>query len=78
MCASDITGFTGVALLLVAYLLILFKVHDHNSRIYITLNLVGAGMACAASWMIHYTPFIILEGVWALVSLVALVRSFVK
>jgi hypothetical protein len=78
MCLSDITGFSGVAILLLAYLLILFRVHDYNSRIYIALNLAGAGLACAASVMIHYKPFIILEGAWALVSFIALLRSFTR
>jgi hypothetical protein len=78
MLLADITGFTGVAILLFAYVLILFKVCDYNSRIYITLNLVGAALACTASVMIHYKPFIVLEGAWALVSLIALLRSFTR
>ncbi|WP_449384926.1 hypothetical protein [Changchengzhania lutea] len=36
------------------------------------LNLVGAAMACLASILLNYWPFIILEAVWALVSLYSL------
>jgi hypothetical protein len=78
MLLSDIIGFAGVTVLLVAFLLNLLKVLPHSSRIYMLLNLIGAGMACAASIIIHYTPFIILEGVWTVVSLVALLYSFTK
>ncbi|MBL7778253.1 MAG: hypothetical protein JNK66_08190 [Chitinophagales bacterium] len=73
---SDALGFAGVALLLLAFLLNLFKVVSHSSRVYISLNLAGASMACAASVLIHYMPFVILEGTWAVVSFAALIRSF--
>lgn len=75
---SDALGFAGVALLLLAFLLNLLKVVDQGSRVYISLNLLGAGMACAASALIRYMPFVLLEGTWAIVSFVALLRSFRK
>jgi hypothetical protein len=31
-------------------------------------------MACYASWLISYLPFVILEGVWSLVSLAATLK----
>lgn len=76
MCFADIVGFVGVALLLLAFLLNLFKIIDFSSRFYILLNLAGAGMACVASFLINYLPFVVLEGAWALVSAVALVQHF--
>lgn len=69
---SDIIGFTGVSILLVAYVLDLFKVTLNYRKTYLLLNLLGAGLACLASVMINYMPFVILEGTWALVSLVTL------
>jgi hypothetical protein len=42
--------------------------------IFILLNLIGASMACLASILLNYWPFIILEAVWALVSLFALLK----
>lgn len=78
MNEADIIGFTGVAILLLAFLLNLLKVLDYNNRVYISLNLAGAALACYASYMISYTPFIILEGCWFLVSMIVLVQSFKK
>ncbi len=69
---SDWIGFTGVAILLLAFLLNLVKKISSNSLPYIIMNITGAGLACLASWMIHYVPFVILEAVWMLVSLFAL------
>jgi len=36
--------------------------------------LLGAGLACYASWRIDFLPFVVLEGTWALVALAALLR----
>tara|TARA_R110002051_G_scaffold106098_2_gene179199 strand:+ start:1173 stop:1382 length:210 start_codon:yes stop_codon:yes gene_type:complete len=41
---------------------------------YILLNLFGAGIACLASLLLDYIPFIVLEGIWALVSFMALIK----
>ena len=71
-------GATGVALLLLAFLLNLLKKISSNSLAYILMNIVGAGMACLASWLINYIPFVILEGVWTLVSIFALIGYFRK
>ncbi len=54
---SDWIGFIGVTILLVAFLLNLLNKLEKNSLIYILLNIVGAGMACLASWMIDYTDY---------------------
>ncbi|MFN8322216.1 MAG: hypothetical protein U0T74_06110 [Chitinophagales bacterium] len=78
MTLSSAIGFSGVFVLLIAFLLNLLKVLSFESRIYLFMNLVGASLACAASIMIHYTPFIILEGVWSLVSLLSLIRVFIS
>lgn len=75
MNLSDWIGFTGVTILLIAFLLNLLKKVTANSLFYIAMNIVGAGLACLASVMINYIPFIILEGAWTLVSVVSLVRA---
>jgi hypothetical protein len=36
------------------------------------MNIAGAGMACLASVMINYIPFILLEAVWGGISVIAL------
>ena len=71
---NDWIGLTGVAILLVAYLLNLTRKLSEQSLGYILMNFLGAGLACLASYLIRYFPFVILEGVWSLVSLVALIK----
>ena len=74
MTITDWTGAVGVTILLLAYFLNLFGKIQQRSLAYITLNFIGAGIACLASVLLHYWPFIILEGAWTLVSLIALIR----
>lgn len=71
---ADWIGFVGVAILLLAFLLNLLKKIAQDSHFYIALNFFGAGLACVASILIEYFPFIILEGVWTLVSLISWIR----
>ena len=70
---NDWIGFTGVAILLLAFLLNLLKKISSNSLPYIIMNIVGAGLACLASWLIDYIPFVVLEGTWTVVSVFALI-----
>jgi hypothetical protein len=72
---ATLIGFTGVGLLLLAFVLNLAKMLKAESAPYLLLNLVGAGLACLSSWMIDFMPFVILEGTWAIATLVALIRS---
>lgn len=74
---NDWIGAVGVAILLMAFVLNLLKKIRVNSPVYILLNIAGAGTACLASWLIHYMPFVILEGVWTGVSIFALI-SYLK
>jgi hypothetical protein len=75
MSTSNIIASIGVTLLLVAYFLNLFKLLAHNSKLYGVLNVAGAGLACYASIMIGFLPFVILEGIWAFVALVGMFRK---
>ena len=75
---NDWIGFTGVTILLLAFLLNLLKKISSTSLSYIIMNIVGAGLACLASWLIHYIPFVILEATWTIVSIIALVNYFRK
>lgn len=78
MNLTDWIGATGVTILLLAYFLnIMNKISQHH-LLYIVLNFAGAAIACYASVRLHYWPFIILEGAWTLVSLVALIKYFLK
>jgi len=67
-------GSLGVALLLLAFLLNLVRVLSTESYPYTALNFAGASLAGYASYLIGFAPFVILEGTWAVVAAVALVR----
>ena len=71
---NDLIGTVGVGLILLAYFLSTFKILSSTSTLFFLLNIIGAGLACYASWLIKYWPFVILEGVWCLVSVVGLIR----
>jgi hypothetical protein len=71
---ATLIGFTGVGLLLLAFVLNLANFLKAESVPYLALNLIGAGLAGASSWMVDFMPFVLLEGVWAVATLVALVR----
>ena len=68
-------GFAGVALLLLAFLLNLVKQMRSDGYPYAALNFVGAALACYSSYLISFMPFVVLEGVWALVAAGAITQK---
>lgn len=68
---SDIVGSLGVFILLLSFALNLLGKISAKGLLYILLNIVGAGLSCYASYLIKYTPFIILEAAWTIVSIIA-------
>ena len=70
----EFIGFVGVALLLIAFFLNLFRLLSAESLPYLVLNLIGATLACTSSYLINFLPFVLLEGTWAIVAAGALVR----
>ena len=72
----DWIGFAGVFQILLAYVLNVIGKVGKNDLAFILLNLIGAGMACYASVLMNYIPFIVLEGIWAGVSLISLIKYF--
>ena len=74
MSLVDWIGFIGVFQILLAFLLSITGKLKTTDLWYLLLNLVGAAMACLASVLMEYVPFIILEGVWTIASLVALLK----
>jgi hypothetical protein len=75
---ATVIGSVGVALLLVAFFFNLIKRLAQDGVPYALLNLVGAGLSCYASWLIGFIPFVVLEGTWAIVAAVALVRLLTR
>lgn len=76
MNTADITGTIGVGLILSAYFCFTFGWIDGKGRLFFLLNIIGAALACYASLVINYWPFVILEGTWVLVSLVGFGKTF--
>lgn len=76
MDRNDIIGAIGVGFVLLAYFCNTFGLIKREGRSYFMLNGAGAALACYASFLINYIPFVILEGVWAIVSVAGLVRVF--
>jgi len=78
MSSNDLIGTIGVGIILLAYFLNMFSYIPNNGKLFYLLNIIGASIACFASYLINYIPFVILEGTWALVSIVGLVKSIKK
>lgn len=76
MTPTDWIGFAGVTIMLIAYFLNLNNRIAKDSLTYLLLNLVGAGIACVASVLIKYLPFVILEACWTLVSAYGIIQYF--
>jgi len=72
---NDIIGTIGVGLILIAYFLNTFALIQKDGKLFFVMNILGAGLACYASILINYMPFIILEGVWCLVSVVGFLKK---
>ena len=73
-----LVGSIGVGLLLLAFFLNLFKFLRQDTKTYVIMNIFGAGLACYASILIGFIPFVILEGTWAIVAIVGLIKLFRK
>lgn len=72
---ADLFGITGVSLILFAFFLNLFNRISQEAYGYILMNLVGGILACISSVLIQSIAFTILEGTWAVVSAIALVKK---
>ena len=74
MKVSDVLASVGVIVLLIAFLLNLYKKLPSQSKIYSLMNFIGAGICCFSSYLIKFYPFVVLEGVWGLVALLSLLN----
>lgn len=73
---ATLIGSIGVTILLAAFALNLLRVLSTNSPAYLAMNLVGSVLAGISSYLIGFIPFVVLEGAWALVAGIALLRPF--
>lgn len=74
--ADIISGF-GVTFILAAFFLSTFKLLKTEAKLYFLLNIVGGSLACYGSILIHSLPFTILEGIWAIVAIVGLIKTII-
>jgi hypothetical protein len=65
-------------MILLAYFLLIRQKLSKESLAYLLMNAVGAGLACLASVMLNYWPFIILEAAWVMVSIGAMAEKIIK
>ena len=72
---KDIIGTLGVGLILLAYYLNTINRVPKNGKSFYVMNMTGAALACYASLLINYLPFVILEGAWTLVSIYGLMKT---
>ena len=78
MNTNDIIGAIGVGLILIAYFLNIFSLIKKDGVLFFVLNIIGASITCYASVLISFWPFIILEGTWAIVSVIGLLKTIKK
>jgi len=72
---SVLIGSVGVSLLLLAFILNLFKLIQSDSLSYTLMNFIGASVAGYASILINFIPFVILEFFWAFIGLVGVGKA---
>ena len=75
MLFANIVNSAGVFLILTAFFLLILGKTKPENRWYLLMNLVGAGLSCYGSYLIKAYPFVVLEGTWAIVAVVGLVRG---
>ena len=74
MTFSDLIGFIGVFITLLAYFLIIFDFIPKEGVLFYLMNIIGSALACYASVIIVYWPFVLLEGTWTIISIIGLLK----
>jgi hypothetical protein len=75
MTFNDLIGVIGVGMILLAYFCSVFRFITTNGKLFFLMNVIGAALACYASVLIDYWPFVVLEGMWTLVSIFGLIKT---
>lgn len=75
---SDVIGTAGVGLILLAFFINTFSLIKKEGKLFFVLNIIGSALACYASYLINYVPFIVLEAVWCIVSIAGFIKLMTK
>jgi len=75
---ADGVGIFGVIILLAAYYLLQTKRIISESILYSLMNLVGASLILYSLILDWNTPAVIMESVWIVISIFALVKAYLK
>jgi hypothetical protein len=78
MTTGELVGTLGVSILLIAFALNLSNKLSASSKLYLLMNVIGAALAGVSSYLIAFWPFVVLEGVWTISSLIMLLRTLKK
>lgn len=70
---DQIVQIIGALLVLAGFVLAQVRILDQRSYLYLLLNLVGSALLTALAWDERQWGFLLLEAVWAFVSLLGLV-----
>lgn len=68
-------SFVGAMLILAAYFAQQMKWMSPQSATYNLLNIVGSGILCYIAFFPFKLGFVVLEGLWVLISIYAIVRN---
>ena len=68
-------SFAGAMMILVAYTGQQMKWMDPKSLLYNVLNIVGSAILCYIAFFPFKLGFVVLEGVWVLISIIAIFRN---
>ena len=74
----DFAGNIGVSLILAAYLLIQLNKLSGQDLIYSVMNGVGASLVLFSLYYDFNLSSVIVEGFWLIISLVGIIRYFIK
>jgi hypothetical protein len=71
---EQLIQIVGALLILAGFAAVQFERMRPDSRLYLTLNLVGSAILAILAWVEAQWGFLLLEGVWAIVSAWGLAR----